>query len=162
MHAKLDERLAAIGAMGLAALRTEWRGGGGGGGGWGGGGGVAATPPPPPAFKTDLLARGIAHKLQDKGQGGLSRSHLRLITAEVAALAGGQPARHVIAPKPGTRLSRAWHGEVYHVLVLAKGYEFRGQRYASLSNIARLITGATWSGPRFFGLTSSKGTKADA
>src|SRR4051812_39878676 len=30
---------------------------------------------------------------------------------------------------------------------------YRGKRYHSLSEVARLITGARWSGPRFFGLT---------
>jgi Protein of unknown function (DUF2924) len=148
MNVKLDAQLAEIAGMRGAALRTEWR--------------RVVGDDPPPAFKVDLLARGIAYMLQAKGQGALSRPHLRLIAAEVNALVTGSPARRVIAPKPGTRLSRAWHGEVHHVVVLVKGYEYRGQRYASLSIIAKLITGATWSGPRFFGLTSVKGTKADA
>ena len=148
MNAKPDERLAELAAMRAAALRIEWQ--------------RVVGNNPPPAFKTDLMARGIAHKLQEKGQGGLSRPHQRLIMAEVAALESGQPARRVIAPKPGTRLSRAWHGEVHHVLVLTKGFEYCDQRYASLSSIAKLITGATWSGPRFFGLTTTKGAKFDA
>jgi hypothetical protein len=32
------------------------------------------------------------------------------------------------------------------------GYLFDDRRYASLSQIAQVITGTKWSGPRFFGL----------
>jgi hypothetical protein len=54
--------------------------------------------------------------------------------------------------KPGTRLVREWGGATYMVLIHAGGIEWRGQRYRSLSLVARKITGARWSGPRFFGL----------
>lgn len=54
--------------------------------------------------------------------------------------------------KPGTRLVRRWHGKAYCVLVLDGGFEHDGRRYVSLSQISRAITGAQWSGPRFFGL----------
>ena len=40
--------------------------------------------------------------------------------------------------------------------MLADGqFEYAGQRYKSLSRIARTITGMSWSGPVFFGLKSS-------
>jgi hypothetical protein len=55
--------------------------------------------------------------------------------------------------KAGTRLIRQWHGEVHEVAVLDGGISYRGQRYRSLSQVARAITGVHWSGPRFFGLT---------
>ena len=55
-------------------------------------------------------------------------------------------------PKPGTRLIREWRGVTHAVLVHADGYEWQGERHRSLSLIARAITGAHWSGPRFFGL----------
>jgi hypothetical protein len=55
--------------------------------------------------------------------------------------------------KPGTRLVREWNGQTHTVLVHADGVEWRGKRYRSLSIVAREITGAHWSGPRFFGLT---------
>jgi hypothetical protein len=52
------------------------------------------------------------------------------------------------------------------VLVLADGgFEHEGRRYSSLTGLARAITGARWSGPRFFGLrrgTRSAGARADA
>ena len=53
--------------------------------------------------------------------------------------------------KPGTRLIREWQGEIHEVTVLENGYRWQGRRYRSLSPIAEEITGAHWSGPRFFG-----------
>ena len=54
--------------------------------------------------------------------------------------------------KPGTRLVRQWKEQVHVVEVETEGYEYKGTRYESLSEIARLITGTRWSGPLFFGL----------
>ena len=59
-------------------------------------------------------------------------------------------------PRPGTRLVREWHGDVYQVEVLQGSFEFEGCSYHSLSQIAQKITGTKWSGPRFFGLTVNR------
>ena len=61
--------------------------------------------------------------------------------------------------RPGTRLVRSWNGETYNVLVTDDGYRFNDQTYASLSSIAQAITGAKWSGPRFFGLKGAPPAK---
>ena len=45
---------------------------------------------------------------------------------------------------------------MHHVLILEEGYEYDGRRYQSLTQIAQDITGAHWSGPRFFGLTTRR------
>ncbi len=58
--------------------------------------------------------------------------------------------------KPGTCLLREWRGETHEVILLGDGVLYRGERRRSLSEVARAITGARWSGPRFFGL---KGTE---
>jgi hypothetical protein len=74
----------------------------------------------------------------------------------MAALAqppsGGSPICRVARLKPGAKLIREWRGETHTVIVLEDGFEWRGKRRRSLSVIAQLITGAHWSGPRFFGL----------
>jgi hypothetical protein len=49
-------------------------------------------------------------------------------------------------------LIREWHGVRHQVTIIEKGVLFRGERYRSMSEVARLITGARWSGPRFFGV----------
>ena len=54
--------------------------------------------------------------------------------------------------RPGARLIREWRGDTYEVLVTEDGFVWRGENWQSLSVIARTITGARWSGPRFFGI----------
>ncbi len=53
---------------------------------------------------------------------------------------------------PGARLLREWNGRQHFVDVVEEGYVFDGKTYRSLSAVAKRITGAHWSGPRFFGL----------
>ena len=55
---------------------------------------------------------------------------------------------------PGTQLVREWNGRTWQVEVVKGGFVCRGKRYRSLSAIAKMITDAHWSGPRFFGLRS--------
>jgi hypothetical protein len=54
--------------------------------------------------------------------------------------------------KTGASLVRRWRGHTHTVLIGADGFEYDGQRYRSLTMIAEKITGAHWSGPRFFGV----------
>jgi hypothetical protein len=60
--------------------------------------------------------------------------------------------RHQSLPLPGALLTRRYKGQDHHVTVLEEGFEYRGERYASLTAIAKVITGSHWSGHRFFGL----------
>lgn len=112
--------------------------------------------PAPPAFGSGLLTRAIAHALQDKAAGWAGKALQRRLKrlGEKATL--GKAANASLEIKPGTWLSRTWHGEVHQIVVLETGFEYRGERYASLTAIARHITGAAWSGPRFFGLASPR------
>ena len=50
------------------------------------------------------------------------------------------------------RLLRQWQGSTHEVIVQEDGVRYRGETYRSLSEVARIITGARWSGPLFFGL----------
>ena len=76
---------------------------------------------------------------------------LRTLSAEFEKGASCSDSR--IALKTGTKLLRQWRGHVHTVLVRDDGFEYEGQHYRSLTVIAEKITGAHWSGPRFFGLT---------
>ena len=109
--------------------------------------------PPPMRLSRDLLVRGITYKLQERAYGGLSTAARKLEQAGADSLSRGSvtPAPP-ISLRPGTRLVREWRGVTHMVLIHADGIEWRGQRYHSLSLVARKITGARWSGPRFFGL----------
>jgi hypothetical protein len=113
---------------------------------------------PPKSLSRDLLLRGITYKIQERASGGLSKSVLRKLTGAGPDATSDDHRR--VTPrttvKPGTRLVREWNGQTHTVLVHADGVEWRDKRYRSLSVVAREITGAHWSGPRFFGLTSKK------
>lgn len=109
-----------------------------------------------PDIGPDLLRRGIAYRLQERGQGSLTDSTRREIDRMIRHLGKSNGDLGASAPslKPGTRLVRSWRGRMHQILVLDDGFEFDGHRYASLTQIAGDITGAHWSGPRFFGLVS--------
>jgi hypothetical protein len=109
---------------------------------------------PPTRLSRDLLLRGVAHRLQEREQGGLSiglKCRLDALAAELDAKGMSEFAPAAVL-KPGTRLVREWHGRAHAVIVLENGFEYQGERYPSLSRIATLITGTRWSGPVFFGL----------
>lgn len=134
--------LARLEVLTLFELRAEWR--------------RLHSMQPPMRLSRDLLIRGITYKLQERALGGLSKSFMRKLEPRDAAAqeSGARDNVRSIALKPGTRLVREWHGVTHTVLVYADGVEWKGRRYKSLSVVAREITGAHWSGPRFFGLRS--------
>jgi len=103
----------------------------------------------------DLLIKCLAYRLQEQAHGALRAASVKRLHKLVGEFAGNDTAPISIdAPrfKPGTRLIREWQGKTFEVTVMDRGYAYRGSRYESLSEIAREITGARWSGPRFFGL----------
>ncbi|HYZ32206.1 MAG TPA: DUF2924 domain-containing protein [Crenalkalicoccus sp.] len=137
----LGERLIALAELSLERLRDEWR--------------RLHRGAPPPQLSRDLLRRSIAHRLQEEALGGVPPAvQRRLASLARTRATDGEPAAAptAIRLKPGTTLVREWHGRTYTVVVLEKGFEHEGRRYASLTQLARVITGAHWSGPRFFGL----------
>ncbi|MEG3155729.1 DUF2924 domain-containing protein [Sphingomonas sp. RB1R13] len=136
----LAQKLVVLADMKPPALRDEWT--------------RVYRSDPPAAFGPDLLARALAYTLQEKTSGGLPSNVAREIRRGVIELGAASVSPDRPRPlQPGTRLSREWHGRTHHVHVLDRGYEYRDEHYRSLTAIARLITGARWSGPRFFGLT---------
>lgn len=139
----LGQQLAALDAMPPAELRAVWR---------------EQYRALAPDIGPDLLRRGIAWRMQARVHGGLTVATRRAIDKCLAQLekTGEVGSPRDLTIKSGTRLVRSWQGKTYHVLVLDDGFEHDGRRYESLSQIARAITGAHWSGPRFFGLRKRK------
>ena len=118
---------------------------------------------PPKAFGPGLLRRSIAHRIQERAYGGLPPSIRRLLDQLVKA-AMAKPNGRLELPrriKPGSELVRTWKGKSYRVMVMADGFAYDGERFASLSEIATEITGTRWNGPRFFGLRPAA-TKSEA
>ena len=136
-----ENEVAALGAMSNAELKREWER-------------VQQAPAPPIA--PSLLARDLAHRVQLAAAGGMDRGleqRLRKLVASHADVpgAGGRAA----APSSlagGTQLLREWGGRTHRVIAEPDGsFLYAGERWRSLSAIARAITGTRWSGPRFFG-----------
>ena len=109
---------------------------------------------PPQGLSRDLLIRALAHQLQEQSYGGTNRAlRRRLHTLTEGREKRGASSDLGAALKTGTTLVRQWRGHTHAVLVRDDGFEYEGQPYRSLTVIAKRITGAHWSGPRFFGLT---------
>lgn len=120
--------------------------------------------PPIQSASRELLINTIAWHLQARQFGGLTLSVQRKLERLATAIGRGELVRPLTATdrlRPGTTLERAWRGEIHMVTVGVAGFTYRGRRYRSLSEIARLITGTRWNGPAFFGLRQGNGN-ADA
>ena len=102
---------------------------------------------PPPRTSRSLMIRAVAYKMQERALGGLS-----VATRRWLAEPGVTPAGSGRRLRVGTVLIREWRGMAHQVTVGEDGILYRGRCYRSLSEVARLITGARWSGPRFFGV----------
>jgi Protein of unknown function (DUF2924) len=109
---------------------------------------------PPVGLSRDLMIRALANKLQERAYGSASPSIKRRLNTLAGELEKGSSSFDPgVVLKTGARLVRQWRGHAHTVLVLEDGVEYEGQRYRSLTVIAARITGAHWSGPRFFGVT---------
>jgi hypothetical protein len=110
--------------------------------------------PPHPKLRRELMIPILAYRIQENAWGGLKFSARKRLQRLGEELIRNREAPLQITPelKPGTKLLRQWQGELHEVTVADEGFRCRGQRYESLSEIAREITGTRWSGPAFFGL----------
>ena len=111
-----------------------------------------------PRLSRDLLIRGVAHRLQELRLGGMSKTTRRKLAAFAKELEANGSLASPSSPqlRPGARLVREWRGRTHTVAVVDDGFEYGGRVYASLTKIAQAITGAHWSGPRFFGLLGKR------
>lgn len=114
--------------------------------------------PPPKNLSLPFLRRALAFELQCRALGGPKARTLE----DLGRIVAGSTSRASVGTKlrPGAKLVREWQGRTWTVEVTDGGFLMAGDRYVSLSAIARKITGARWSGPRFFGLTGDVGQEA--
>jgi hypothetical protein len=119
------------------------------------------------------LVRRIAWRLQAAEEGGLSERAIRraeelAVDSEIRVTAPREQhlANQRVAtrqpdgfvdwdprlPSPGNWLERRYKGRVIRVLLLADGFEYEGQRFRSLSSIAKAVTGSHVNGFLFFQL----------
>ena len=136
---RLERDMAALATMSPALLRVRW---------------TASGTDTAPTVPTTLLRRMLAQRLQEKRHGKLPLLVVRELERAVSQpdsemLEGPRPA---VTLSSGTRLIREWNGQTIAVEVTDGGFVWNDRTYRSLSEIAREVTGAHWSGPRFFGL----------
>ena len=116
----------------------------------------------PPGIRRELMVPFLAYRIQERAYGGLKpTTRSKLLRIARALEKAPSTTEWVMKPriKPGTRIVRQWRGETHEVVVTESGYEYRGTSYRSLSELARKITGARWSGPAFFHLNSAPGVR---
>jgi len=133
----IEAEIDRIRSLGLDDLRTLWR--------------TTFRSSPPKGFTKDLVARFICWHIQEQAFGGLDPQTAKVLDG--FARNRKPPDRRL---KAGTVLVREYQGERHTVTVVPGGYVWRENTYASLSTIARAITGTAWNGPRFFGLRTRR------
>jgi Protein of unknown function (DUF2924) len=140
---ELSRKIATLTDLTAQQLRTEWR---------------RLYRYNPPRLSRDLLVRTIAYRMQELAYGGLSKRTQRRLVALTKELQTNGSIASDPGPRvrPGVGLVREWRGRTHTVVVTEDGFEYAGKTYSSLSKIAQTITGAHWSGPRFFGLNRSE------
>lgn len=121
------------------------------------------------------LVKRIAWRLQERAEGGLSErarrraaeladdADLRLSPPRLKLVSVTETATKVIEarsdgrlPPPGSVLTRRYKGEDVQVKVLARGFEYDGEVYPSLSAVAKAVTGSHCNGFLFFKLTAKE------
>ena len=122
---------AVLEGLGLEDLRTLWR---------------ERYGAPPALRSPELLGLMLAWRIQIETEQGLDRDARLALRRPPVKRSGPEPV-------PGARLVREWQGRPHEVVVMSDGgFLYRGERFGSLSQVARKITGVRWNGPRFFGL----------
>ncbi len=144
-HEPILARLAALKAMSVNELKTEWQ---------------AMFDAPAPNNSRTFLESRLAYRIQELTYGGPDKQTRRLLGLLADEVEGTLTRKAQIAdprnPVVGTKLIREWDGVAHTVIVLKDGFDWGGQRYQSLSAVARAITGTRWNGYRFFGLRERK------
>ncbi|WP_245572889.1 DUF2924 domain-containing protein [Lichenihabitans psoromatis] len=157
----LGREIASLHDLDLHNLRSRWR--------------QRLRCPAPATLTRPLLLRLLAYRLQAKVLGDLDPEAVRFLDKIAKANARQRDAAEkrsakavpTVPPvppirglKPGTLLVREHLGTMHRVLVVADGFTWESNRYTSLSEVARAITGTRWNGPRFFGLRDKPGASS--
>jgi hypothetical protein len=140
----VSRKLASLRLLPIKRLKKQWR--------------LLYGSEPPHRVSRELLTRAVAYRIQEQALGGLKPSTRKLLERFAGDARSGRPLTlSPCAPaSAGTVLMRDWQGTTHEVKVLDRGVLYKGKRYRSLSEVARLITGSRWSGPLFFGLRGKR------
>ena len=156
--ADIPAQLAALEKMSVAELREKW---------------LEVYSQPTTAGNKAYLKKRLAWRIQELAEGGLSdraKARIQELVADAPirwrtprADTGGANGRDPRLPESGTVIARSHGGVDHHVTVLDDGFEYAGERYDTLSRVAKVITGAHWNGYLFFNLKQrQRGSEAGA
>jgi hypothetical protein len=140
---EVGQEIARLRDLDASVLRLRWR--------------EVTGKPAAVGLKGELLIRALAYAIQEKAFGGLSLTaakRLQAIAREGKTTVDTAPSAKPSARRklmPGTRLIREWQGVMHEVIVIPDGFLWQGTTYASLSTVAKAITGTSWNGWVFFG-----------
>ncbi len=139
-------RLTALKAMSVKELKAEWE---------------TLFNTAAPNNSRNFLTFRIAYRIQELTYGGPDQPTRRMLNLLADEVEGVTRRKHQIAdprtPVMGTKLIREWDGVEHTVTVLKDGFDWQGQKFKSLSAVARTITGTRWNGWTFFGLQNHRG-----
>jgi hypothetical protein len=141
----VNAEISRLSGLPIAELRAAWR--------------AEFHREPPKTLWREMLLRTLTWRLQEKAFGGYDKTTTKLLEAYGRGKEGSQLHRRL---KSGTVLVREFEGVRHTVTILPEGYVWREKTYASLTAIAKIITGTNWNGPRFFGLREGTGRKDPA
>jgi hypothetical protein len=145
----VEAEIARLRGLDAKALRARWR--------------ISFGQDAPTHIARHLLFAMLAYRLQAEAMSDLDAETVRFLKQVDSA-----PSKQAAVPltqaferrtrdlSPGTVLTREWGGQHHRVMVLEGGFVCEGRPYRSLSEIAKVITGTKWNGPRFFGLRDKK------
>jgi hypothetical protein len=139
----IEAKIAHLRGLGLKELQARWQ--------------TTTGRKAPAHLPKHLLMRILAYRLQASLLGDLDRDTVRYLDK----IAGSPPSTEPVPLpgsgdlRPGTVLVREWDGAQHRVMALDDGFAWNGSTYASLSAVARAITGTRWNGRRFFGVGGS-------
>jgi len=139
-EAALEAEIARLPDLDLTELRARWK--------------KLFGNPAPISLRRKFLAKAVAYQMRLEARGGMPptvRRRLREI-AEAARRGDVDAVLGTPTIKPGTQLIRQWKDKTFTVTVLEQGFAFEGKVFASLSGIAKAITGTNWNGFSFFGI----------
>lgn len=138
----LEREVAHLSGLTHSALAAQWQ--------------TRCRTAPPKGMSGKLLLLALTYQIQASAYADLDSKTKRYLHAVANGSTKAVPPRAAATStlKPGMRLAREWNGRTHTVEVIEDGFLWNGEHHKSLSAIARAITGARWSGPRFFGLTS--------
>jgi len=140
--AAVDAEVIALQALNIDELRGAWR--------------RRFGAPPPYIRSGDFLRRCLAERIQLQVLGGDPALDAQLRSLVRSYERSGSVVPPGPKPKIGAVLLREFDGKTHRVEVLEKGFLWEGRTSASLSTIAREITGVRWNGPAFFGLRAGR------